>query len=37
MRRRLSQSSTVYTAGMRAFLSGLLQQNGKTESTDETS
>jgi methylmalonyl-CoA/ethylmalonyl-CoA epimerase len=36
MRRRLSQSSTVYTAGMRAFLSGLLQQNGKTESTDET-
>jgi methylmalonyl-CoA/ethylmalonyl-CoA epimerase len=31
MRRRLSQGSSVYTAGMRAFLSGLLQQNGKPE------
>jgi hypothetical protein len=35
MRRRLSQGSSVYTAGMRAFLSGLLQQNGKPETEKE--
>jgi hypothetical protein len=31
MRRRLSQGGSVYTAGMRAFLSGLWQQSSKTE------
>lgn len=31
MRRRLSQGGSVYTAGMRAFLSGLWQQSSRTE------
>ena len=35
MRRRLRQGRSVYTAGMRAFLSGLLQQNGKIETEKE--
>ena len=37
MRRRLGQGGSIYTAGMRAFLSGLLQQNGKAETPEENS